>query len=98
MPRVAGPSRHRGSGLHHAPGGRTVSESEAVVKVTYWVAPIVGDRPNFSIRERTKKACEAKRRALGVNGYLRPRKIEVHYTDAFDLVCQCLQGLGEDVE
>jgi hypothetical protein len=68
------------------------------VKVTYWVAPIVGDRPNFSIRERTKKACEAKRRALGVNGYLRPRKIEVHYTDAFDLVCQCLQGLGEDVE
>ena len=34
------------------------------MKVTYWVATVVGDRPAFSIRARTKKECEAKRQAL----------------------------------
>lgn len=68
------------------------------MKVTYWVATVVGDRPAFSIRARTKKECEAKRQALGADGYMKPRKIEVYYAGAFDLVCQCLQGLGEDID
>lgn len=60
------------------------------VKLVYWVADIHGDHPSYSIRGKTKREVSAIRSARGEAYYALPRKVEIFYEDAFDLVCQVL--------
>jgi hypothetical protein len=62
--------------------------------LTYWVADCIGDSKAYSIRGRTKKEVQAEVRRQNDSGhggaYGEPRKHEVFYTDAFDLLDFCL--------
>jgi hypothetical protein len=59
------------------------------MKLTYWIADCLDDSDVYSIRERTKKECAARRQVLGEQGYGKPRKVTVEYSDGFDLLNQC---------
>ena len=62
------------------------------MKLTYWVAKSEDDRV-YNVRERTKKS--ALIQAEG-GEYGPVTKVEITYTDAFDLVVKIGQGLGAD--
>ena len=59
------------------------------MKLTYWVAECLNDSSCYSIRRKTKR--EVKEAVAEYRkGYGPPHKIVVEYTDAFDLLTQCL--------
>jgi len=63
-------------------------------KLTYWIARCNDDSDAYSIRTRTKKACEAeyqfRMKDRRGNAYDRPIKVTVEYSNAFDLMEQCM--------
>jgi hypothetical protein len=64
-----------------------------MAKLTYWVAAIKDDSPVYSLRAKTRKAVQAMLDETGeADNYDAPRKVEVEYADAFDLMDQCLSG------
>ena len=62
-----------------------------MAKLTYWCAPCLDDSSVYNIRTKTKKEAQAIIDS-GVYGsnYGTIEKVEVHYKDAFDLVCKTL--------
>lgn len=56
----------------------------------YWVAVCLDDRSAYNIRARTRKACNKQRDKDGRKRFGKPAKVEIPYTDAFDLVCAVL--------
>lgn len=65
------------------------------MKLTYWVAPRLGDHRCYSLRGKTKKSVVeqlGEYTTAGVDeGFGKPRKVTVEYDSAFDLLVQCLQ-------
>lgn len=59
-------------------------------KLVYWVARHREDSNAYSIRKKTRRACEAERQREGADRYDTPRKIEVSFTDTLDLVRRAL--------
>ena len=61
-------------------------------KLTYWVAPCLTDSRAYNIRARTRKEAKALRDDSrdGAKHFGQPQKIEIDYTDAFDLLRLCL--------
>lgn len=68
------------------------------MKLTYWYAARRDDSNCYSIRAKTKKEAVAERERRGEEDYGEVKKIEVYYTDAFDLLTQCLGegGIGDE--
>ena len=68
------------------------------MRLVYWIADSKDDRPVYSVRERTRKAClETLRRewpGTWSDHFSSPRKITIHYADGFDLMRQCLGREG----
>jgi hypothetical protein len=69
---------------------------ETPMKVTYWIAECLNDSHAYSIRERTKKAVETELNSGRCNraDYGPVKKVIFEYSDAFDLVTQCLTEGG----
>lgn len=66
------------------------------MKLVYWFAPCIDDRPSYSIRERTRRAAK-QAVAAQPESYGPVRKIVVQYKDAFDLLTTVLgEGWMED--
>ena len=61
-----------------------------MAKLTYWVAPVIGDSSCYNIRAKTRKEARALIVEYGADYYSEPVKHTVYYTDAFDLTCQAL--------
>ena len=66
------------------------------MRVTYWAAKAKDDAPCYNIRMKTKKAILA-HPGYDENYFEYPVKIELEYSDVFDLVCLMAQegGPGE---
>jgi hypothetical protein len=61
-----------------------------MAKLVYWVCDIRDDSKSYNIRARTKKEAIRMREEYGVANYDEPRKFEIVYKDAFDLMVVCL--------
>lgn len=63
-----------------------------MAKLTYWVCDTRNDSPAYNIRAKSKREAVAKYEAAIANGcsYDKPRKVEMVYRDAFDLMSWCL--------
>ena len=60
------------------------------MKLTYWIANRESDSHCYSIRERTKKAAQAKLAEWGSNDDFGPlHKVTIEYADAFKLMISC---------
>lgn len=58
------------------------------MKLTYWIAVCLDDSEVYNIRAKTKK--EVNEQLARVWGrYGKARKVEVEYSDSFDLLVQC---------
>jgi len=60
------------------------------MKLTYWVADCLNDSKCYNLRAMTRKEIQSKRAEYDEGSFGPPRKIEVHYDNALDLVAQCL--------
>lgn len=60
------------------------------MKLTYWVADCETDSRAYSLRAKTKRECAEMRARQGAERFAEPRKIEVLYHGAFDLICLAL--------
>jgi hypothetical protein len=63
-------------------------------KLTYWLAEQHTDSPCYSIIAKTKKACLEQVADRPDVEYEPPRKVEIVYTDAFDLFSQATSESG----
>ena len=63
------------------------------MKLSYWVAPVKNDNQCYSIRAKTKKEVLAiLERTELTQFHETPRRVEVEYRDAFDLMNACMSG------
>jgi len=73
-----------------------------VKKLTYWIADSVADAPCYSIRARTKReVVYMLNRVENAEQYFgKPRKVQIEFENAFDLLLQCTSegGLNEHRE
>jgi hypothetical protein len=61
-----------------------------MAKLVYWVCDVRDDSKAYNIRARTKKEAIRKREENGFENYNEPRKHEISYKDAYDLMDVCL--------
>jgi len=61
-----------------------------MAKLVYWICDVREDSKAYNIRARTKKEAVQKRAEYGAEHYDEPRKFEIVYKDAFDLMNVCL--------
>jgi len=61
-----------------------------MAKLVYWICDVREDSKAYNIRARTKKEAARLRTAHGAEHYDEPRKFEIVYKDAFDLMITCL--------
>ena len=61
-----------------------------MAKLVYWICDVRDDSKAYNIRARTKKEAVRKRAQYGAENYDEPRKHELDYRDAFDLMTVCL--------
>ena len=64
------------------------------MKLTYWVAKVIGDSPSYNIRARTKKAALAVVAQNNAEDYEPVFKVVVEYASAFDLIDEALSEVG----
>ena len=57
--------------------------------LTYWVAKCLTDSDSYSIRAKTRTEV-LKDTNYNTTDYAKPIKVQVHYTDAMDLLKWCL--------
>lgn len=65
------------------------------MKLIYWVAKAIGEHSCYYIRAKTKKECIELMKQYGEgweNNYEKPKKVEVEFDGAFDLMHKCLYG------
>lgn len=68
-------------------------------KLVYWAAKRLDDREAYNIRARTRREAKALREANGGDESYGPvAKVEVTFTDALDLLRQCLGEGGSLIE
>ena len=70
------------------------------MKLTYWVANCIDDSSVYNIRRSTKKAvlAEINSGIYAPGSYTKPHKVTVEYSNALDLLNQCLCESGPDWE
>ena len=68
------------------------------MKLTYWCSRHFEDSPVYNVRCQIRKACKAEADQLndefGREVYSPPFKVTVEYSNAFDLVTQCIHDEG----
>lgn len=64
-----------------------LGKEEVPMKLSYWVAPCLGDHMCYSIRAKTKKECVALVQETGSpESFGKPKRVEVEYDNALDLI------------
>ena len=65
------------------------------MKLTYWMAECLDDSAVYNIRERTKREAKTKLASGYSASTFGPiRKVEIEYSDGFELVWLCLNESG----